>query len=138
MKRNLKYLLLSFVLVLSMLTGCVSPVEETEEAGYEETVITEDTTEENDGIDVEEDGEYTSKEEVALYIYEFGHLPDNFITKKDPYKNYDLQKMKEMACARDGHLWTKFEDPNKKLKDRVYCRRCGQMYHEHTYIGTQE
>ena len=61
----------------------------------------------------------------------------NFITKKDPYKNYNLQKMKEMACARDGHLWTKFEDPNKKLKDRVYCRRCGQMYHEHVYIGTQ-
>ncbi len=47
----------------------------------EETVVTEDIAEENNGINVEEDGEYTSKEEVALYIYEFGHLPDNFITK---------------------------------------------------------
>lgn len=30
-----------------------------------------------------EDGTYTSKEEVAAYINEFGHLPDNFITKDD-------------------------------------------------------
>ncbi|MBE5996862.1 MAG: ribonuclease [Lachnospiraceae bacterium] len=32
---------------------------------------------------VEEDGEYTSKEQVAAYIHEFGHLPDNYITKKE-------------------------------------------------------
>lgn len=32
---------------------------------------------------VQEDGEYTSKEEVAAYLYAYGHLPDNFITKKD-------------------------------------------------------
>lgn len=30
-----------------------------------------------------EDGSYTSKEDVALYIYGYGHLPDNFITKKE-------------------------------------------------------
>ena len=33
------------------------------------------------GPTVEEDGWYTSKEEVALYIHTFGHLPDNFISK---------------------------------------------------------
>lgn len=32
---------------------------------------------------VTEDGEYTSKEEVALYIHLYGHLPSNFITKKE-------------------------------------------------------
>lgn len=83
MKRKLRYLFLSFILVLSVLTGCVAPVEDTAESDYEEAVVTEAIEEENDGIDVEEDGEYTSKEEVALYIYEFGHLPDNFITKKE-------------------------------------------------------
>ena len=31
---------------------------------------------------VTEDGEYTSKEEVAAYIHAFGHLPDNYITKR--------------------------------------------------------
>lgn len=29
-----------------------------------------------------EDGEYDSKEEVALYIHLYGHLPSNYITKK--------------------------------------------------------
>lgn len=29
-----------------------------------------------------EDGTYTSAEDVALYIHQYGHLPDNFITKK--------------------------------------------------------
>lgn len=32
---------------------------------------------------VEEDGEYSSKEEVAAYLYLFGHLPDNYLTKKE-------------------------------------------------------
>ncbi|MBQ2479726.1 MAG: hypothetical protein II516_00640 [Treponema sp.] len=30
-----------------------------------------------------EDGIYTSKEDVALYIHLYKHLPDNFITKKE-------------------------------------------------------
>lgn len=30
-----------------------------------------------------EDGSYTSKEDVALYIHLYGHLPGNFITKKE-------------------------------------------------------
>lgn len=31
---------------------------------------------------VKESGEYSSRDEVALYIHLFGHLPANFITKK--------------------------------------------------------
>ena len=31
---------------------------------------------------IDEDGEYTTKEDVALYIHTYGHLPSNFITKK--------------------------------------------------------
>ncbi len=30
-----------------------------------------------------EDGTYTTKEDVALYIHLYGHLPDNFIAKKE-------------------------------------------------------
>lgn len=29
---------------------------------------------------IREDGAYTGKDEVALYLHTFGHLPDNFIT----------------------------------------------------------
>lgn len=32
---------------------------------------------------ITEDGTYTSKDEVAAYIYEYGHLPSNYITKKE-------------------------------------------------------
>ncbi len=35
---------------------------------------------------VEEDGHYTSKTEVAEYLHIYGHLPDNFITKKQAQK----------------------------------------------------
>ncbi len=34
-------------------------------------------------VSVEESGTYTTPEEVAAYIHEFGHLPDNFITKRE-------------------------------------------------------
>jgi guanyl-specific ribonuclease Sa len=36
--------------------------------------------------DIDEDGTYTTKEDVALYIYTYGHLPNNFITKKEAEK----------------------------------------------------
>lgn len=32
---------------------------------------------------LDEDGAYTTKDDVALYIHQYGHLPNNFITKKD-------------------------------------------------------
>jgi len=32
---------------------------------------------------LDEDGYYTTKEDVALYLHLYGHLPDNFITKKE-------------------------------------------------------
>jgi len=44
------------------------------------------TTEDNHAIEEDalpENGSYTSKEDVALYIHLYGHLPDNFITKKE-------------------------------------------------------
>ena len=33
-----------------------------------------------------EDGTYTSKDEVALYLYTYHHLPPNYITKKEARK----------------------------------------------------
>ncbi|MBR2522723.1 MAG: hypothetical protein IKE61_06330 [Coriobacteriales bacterium] len=32
---------------------------------------------------IDEDGSYTSKEDVALYIHTYGHLPSNYITKQE-------------------------------------------------------
>ncbi len=57
------------LLSLVLLTGCQS------EALLEESPQTAEA--------LEEDGSYTSKEDVAAYLNAYGHLPDNFITKKD-------------------------------------------------------
>lgn len=40
----------------------------------------------NTEIEIIEDGIYTTKEEVAYYIYTYDHLPDNYITKKEAQK----------------------------------------------------
>lgn len=36
-----------------------------------------------DKLSLDRDGTYTTKDDVALYIYLYGGLPDNFITKKE-------------------------------------------------------
>ena len=64
-------LLLALLLAWNLL-GCVYvPLPYEEDDPYaEETVLAED-------------GSYTSKEDVALYLVTYGHLPENFITKKE-------------------------------------------------------
>lgn len=43
----------------------------------------EDADTPDETAQIDEDGSYTTKDDVALYIHTYGHLPDNFITKKD-------------------------------------------------------
>lgn len=52
---------------------------------------------ESQAYTIEEDGYYTTPEDVALYLYTYGDLPDNFITKKEAEKlGWDSKK---------GNLW---------------------------------
>ena len=37
----------------------------------------------SDGEELDEDGSYTTKEDVCAYLIRYGHLPYNFITKKE-------------------------------------------------------
>ena len=46
----------------------------------------QDSEDDTNALSVTEDGEYTSKEEVALYIHTYKHLPSNFITKNEAKK----------------------------------------------------
>ena len=82
MKKYLKNILLSFVFVLAMLAGCVGTTEDYGDSNVSDLPVIEQGSDEDISF-VDEDGEYTSKEEVAEYIYLYGHLPDNFITKKE-------------------------------------------------------
>ena len=60
------------------------PPAETErtESQVSETQAPETQTPESEPPAVAEDGWYSSKEEVALYIHLYGHLPGNYVTKR--------------------------------------------------------
>ena len=76
--------IISIVSVLMMLmliiTGCATG--SADNIGSNASEVTESTTE-NDGTVIDEDGTYDSKDDVALYIETYGHLPSNYITKKE-------------------------------------------------------
>lgn len=47
----------------------------------------------SDAAAVDEHGSYNTKDEVALYLHTYGHLPDNYITKKEAQKlGWDSKK----------------------------------------------
>ncbi len=56
-----------------------------------------DEAHEEDGARIPENATPTGKDELAAYIHEYGHLPDNFITKKEA---------KELGWSnKKGNLW---------------------------------
>lgn len=50
------------------------------------TQVPKATQEVAQASNIDEDGSYTSKEDVALYIHTYGKLPKNFITKNEAEK----------------------------------------------------
>ena len=99
MRRKLTAWLLALVMALT-LVGCADDVTvigvitggDQEPQQQQQDVLPDDaqpsgTPEEGDNSAdapaIDEDGSYTSKEDVALYIHTYGHLPGNFITKKE-------------------------------------------------------
>lgn len=81
-------LLLSAVLIVCSLSFVLSSCALT--SPYQPAVTSE-------SADIREDGNYSSKEEVAGYIHKYGKLPDNFITKSEAKSlGWDSKK---------GNLW---------------------------------
>ncbi len=76
---------------------------------------------------IDENGSYTSKEEVALYLHTYGHLPSNFITKNDAKAlGWDSSK---------GNLWS--VAPGKSIGgdyfgnyENLLPKRKGRSYYE--------
>lgn len=52
-------------------------------AGESYQILSPDEKPETSDSAIVEDGVYTHKDDVALYIYTYGDLPDNFITKNE-------------------------------------------------------
>ena len=96
-------LLLILLTMLAAFTGCSTAVQEPETIEVELPQLEEaeqseepsESTEET--VEIDEDGYYTSAEDVALYLHTYGRLPDNYITKSEASKlGWDPQK---------GNLW---------------------------------
>lgn len=70
-------------------------LQESEEVQENETF--QDTDSQEEELQVVIDGEYTSKEEVALYIHLYEQLPGNYISKKEA---------QELGWnSKEGNLW---------------------------------
>lgn len=80
MSRKIRCLAGLFILLICLAIGGCSGQDKTHSSGSE---TGQETEAGENKADVEESGEYTSKEEVAAYIYTYGHLPSNYITKKE-------------------------------------------------------
>lgn len=85
--------LLALMMLAALFTGClsapaeqaggyvpaVSPVESSADPAAESSAAPAE--EDSDAPVIDQYGSYTTKEDVALYIYTYGCLPQNFITK---------------------------------------------------------
>ena len=99
MRKRLTAWLLALVMALT-LVGCADDVTvigvitgDDQQQQQQQDVLPDENGETPDAPDeidssadtpaIDADGTYTGKEDVALYIHTYGHLPGNFITKKE-------------------------------------------------------
>ncbi len=96
--------------------------EETSESSSETTSeTTTEPTEDDNKID--EEGRYTSKEDVALYIHTYWHLPSNFVTKaRAREKGWSGGSLEEYfpGCSIGGDVFGNREGLLPKKKGRTY------------------
>ena len=125
-------LLLALLIIFSLAACGTSPIPqpddddpttpvETEDVDPEESDTPEETDEPEALLD--EDGSYTTKDDVALYIHQYGHLPSNFITKKEAQKlgwpGGDLEPYAPGKCI-GGSYFGNYEGLLPEAKGREY------------------
>ncbi|MBO4563056.1 MAG: ribonuclease [Clostridia bacterium] len=89
--------------------------------------VTDEPTEEPTAAPTEcpvsEDGQYDTKDEVALYIHLFGHLPSNYITKNEAKElgwNGGSLEPYAPGCSIGGDYFGNYEGLLPKKKGRSY------------------
>lgn len=81
---------LALTLLFSVLSGCTAALPDVPAvtaapmgSAVSEAPVAPDAPDAPSPAPLSEDGTYTAAEDVALYLHLYGHLPENFITKKD-------------------------------------------------------
>lgn len=73
---------------------------------------------------VSEDGWYSSKEEVALYLHLYGHLPDNYVTKQEAealgWTGGSVERYTGEGTALGGSRFGNYEGLLPKAAGRTY------------------
>ena len=116
----MKKLLKILFIILLITIGVYAFISFTSQNEYEPVVNPEPTVSR-----IDEQGSYTSKEDVSLYIITYGHLPNNFVTKKKAREmgwksnKGNLQKVCK-GCSIGGDVFTNSQKVLPTKKGRVY------------------
>ena len=125
----------------------MEPLDEAELEELEEGIAGDDEMEadvikEESGetVTLDEDGSYTSKEDVAAYLHAYGQLPSNFITKKEAQNlGWDSKKgnLDEVAPGKSigGDTFGNYDKLLPVEDGRTY-RECDVNY-EGCYRGSE-
>ncbi len=111
--------LLAAALIIGLFAGCSTGISDTGDGGG------------TAGTAISENGEYTSAADVALYIYTYHSLPDNYITKNEARSlGWDSEKgnLDEVAPGKSigGDKYGNYE---KKLPEHQSYKECDVNYH---------
>ena len=99
-----------------------APTETTTEATKKTKATAEPTTAPSEAK-IDEDGTYTSKDDVALYIHTYGHLPKNFVTKSEARaKGWEGGSLEDYfpGCSIGGDKFGNREGVLPKKNGRTY------------------
>ena len=138
MKKRSKLLPLLLVLILLALVynyvlapaesgqPALSQIAETVTEAVEEAIPAEapaSPQEEAPAAALDEDGSYTTAEDVCAYLLQYGHLPSNFITKKQAqalgWEGGSLEKVAPGKCI-GGDYFGNYEGLLPKAKGRKW------------------
>ena len=110
--KKLTALWLSLLLAFGTLTGCAGQIGIIGGEDGPTAIITSDSA---SAVSVTEDGQYDSKDEVSAYLTEYGHLPSNYITKKQAQalgwecdlntRGADKRGAERLVYADDGRIY---------------------------------
>ena len=94
-------------------------------AAIDNNTATNDHADADSKIKVKEQGQYTDKDRVALYIHTYGHLPDNYITKAEAQKlgwDNTLGNLRKVAPGKSigGDRFGNYEGQLPKANKRKY------------------